>query len=321
MEFSYLVPVNYMSMLCSIYEKFKYTSKWDPTANICFGGLDATNVNFSQGTNTGTEDYINQCLTSTVYTNFKAKYGHEPFDAIGIHPYNTITLTAGVLTNYFKAAMDNYTSTFNMDGVNTSIPVWLTEVGDTAVASQYIEAAYAYPRITRLHWFKYYYSGNSKYSIVDSSGNPIQGFSVIDIEYSLINNPPPVVTIGSYNMNPTNKNITVTATTDKGTLNFSSYTFTSNGSCTFTASDSFGNVTNQVVTITNIDKTPPMISIGAYDTSPTNQNMTITATVNEGTLNQNSYVFTANGSFIFSATDAAGNTSFRIVKINNINKG
>jgi len=69
----------------------------------------------------------------------------------------------------------------------------------------------------------------------------------------------PVITLGAYTTAPTNQNITVTAITDKGTLNVGSTTFTSNGSFTFTATDSAGNSASKTVTITNIDKTAPNV--------------------------------------------------------------
>lgn len=69
-----------------------------------------------------------------------------------------------------------------------------------------------------------------------------------------------------------------------------------------------------------IDKTPPIITINSYNTNPTNQNITVTATSNEGVLNSSSYVFTQNGSFDFIATDAAGNTTTRTIVVSNIDK-
>lgn len=67
--------------------------------------------------------------------------------------------------------------------------------------------------------------------------------------------PPPTITIGAYNTQTTNGNITVTASTDDyGTLNATSHTFTENGSFEFIATDAVGNVSRQTVTITNIVK-------------------------------------------------------------------
>lgn len=71
----------------------------------------------------------------------------------------------------------------------------------------------------------------------------------------------PTITINPYNTDPTNKDITVTASVYNGTpLNETSHTFTQDGSYTFTATNDAG-TSSETVTITNIDKTPPVISI------------------------------------------------------------
>ncbi len=69
-----------------------------------------------------------------------------------------------------------------------------------------------------------------------------------------------------------------------------------------------------------VDNTAPLIKIAEYITSQTNQDITVTATTNEGTLNATSHTFTANGSFDFIATDEAGNITIKIVNISNIDK-
>jgi hypothetical protein len=69
-----------------------------------------------------------------------------------------------------------------------------------------------------------------------------------------------------------------------------------------------------------VDTVAPIITLGTYTTAPTNQDITVTASTDEGTLNTTTHTFTANGSFDFIATDAAGNTSSETVTINNIDK-
>jgi hypothetical protein len=69
-----------------------------------------------------------------------------------------------------------------------------------------------------------------------------------------------------------------------------------------------------------IDKTAPTITLGTYSTAPTNQDITITATTNEGTLNTTSHTFTQNASFDFIATDTAGNITTKTITISNIDK-
>jgi hypothetical protein len=63
-----------------------------------------------------------------------------------------------------------------------------------------------------------------------------------------------------------------------------------------------------------------VITIGDYTKETTDQDITVTAATNEGTLNSAGYVFTENGSFEFVATDAAGNVTKVTVTITNIDK-
>jgi len=70
----------------------------------------------------------------------------------------------------------------------------------------------------------------------------------------------PFITTSQYSILPTSNDITVTASTDKGTLNSTSHTFTANGSFDFIATDDSGNITTKTVTITNIYKTPPVVT-------------------------------------------------------------
>jgi hypothetical protein len=80
----------------------------------------------------------------------------------------------------------------------------------------------------------------------------------------------PIISIGEYPNYPTNQDITVTATTNEGTLNETSHTFIENGSFDFIATDEAGNSTSVTVTITNIDKLPPEIisNVNDYDVLP-----------------------------------------------------
>jgi len=98
------------------------------------------------------------------------------------------------------------------------------------------------------------------------------------------------------------------------------YTVTQNGSYVFKATDNAGNEVEETIEIANIDKVPPVITIEPYETEPTNQDITVKATANEGKLNQDSYTFTENGSFTFIATDEAGNVTKKTITITNIDK-
>lgn len=89
---------------------------------------------------------------------------------------------------------------------------------------------------------------------------------------SLPDTTPPIITIDPYNTNPTNQNITVSASINEGTLNFTSYTFESNGSFTFIAIDGVGNTATETVVINNIDKTPPVLNFSVTPSTPNAEN-------------------------------------------------
>lgn len=132
---------------------------------------------------------------------------------------------------------------------------------------------------------------------------------------------PPVITIAPYDQAPTNLDVTISASCDKGTLNANSHTFTENGSFEFIATDSDGMQAKKVVNVDFIDKKNPILTISTFDgVTPTNQDIVVTATTNEGVLNKTSYTFMENGSFEFIATDLAGNQTKEAVTITNIDK-
>ncbi|NLC87272.1 MAG: DUF5011 domain-containing protein [Clostridiaceae bacterium] len=135
----------------------------------------------------------------------------------------------------------------------------------------------------------------------------------------------PIITISNYITTPTNQDIVVTATTNEGTLNRTSYTFTDNGSFTFVAIDAAGNRSEKEVVITNIDKVSPIGTITYYITEPTNKDVIATLTTDEEvTITNNEgkaiYTFTDNGTFEFTFTDEAGNEATATAVVDNIDK-
>jgi len=131
----------------------------------------------------------------------------------------------------------------------------------------------------------------------------------------------PIITIQNYSTTITNQDVTVNATTNEGLLEVATHTFTQNGTFVFKATDEAGNVTETSVTVSHIDKTPPVITIDPFDSvTSTPNDIIVYASTNEGTLNATSYTFTYNGSFIFIATDSAGNVTSQEVTVSNIVK-
>ena len=145
----------------------------------------------------------------------------------------------------------------------------------------------------------------------------------------------PVITIGSYNKEVINQDILVTATTNEGTLNTNSHTFTENGSFIFTATDAVGNISSETVTITNIDKVAPVINVVLQDPDTLTASKIINVTVSDvnsftvelpdKSIKTNetnfTYEITENGTYIFTTTDLAGNSSTATVSTNSIETG
>ena len=107
-------------------------------------------------------------------------------------------------------------------------------------------------------------------------------------------------------------------------------TFTANGIYNVRFADEAGNVTIHTVTIAGIDRTAPVLTLGEPTIS--GKTATVEVTVNEpctvtwgesGTYTfdaagSHTITFTQNGTFAVTATDAAGNESFRMVTVGSI---
>lgn len=177
---------------------------------------------------------------------------------------------------------------------NTPLMQWddSTDTGGTGIAGYYYRVYYncsnsndsstctaVYPNSTGL-WLvpsqyqtgatnngTYYWQVRSK----DNAGNQSNWSSLEKVTIDTI---PPVITINSYNTSWTNGDVIVTASTNEGTLNTTTHTFTANGPFDFVATDSAGNSSTTTVTISNIDKVDPSdpgTPVPSITSSPTNQ--------------------------------------------------
>ena len=84
----------------------------------------------------------------------------------------------------------------------------------------------------------------------------------------------------------------------------------------------FGFMLVGLFAFTNVSKatTGPVITINSYTTTPTSNDVTVTASVVNGTLITSSHTFTENGSFDFVAQDSSNNVTTKQVVITNIDK-
>jgi hypothetical protein len=114
-----------------------------------------------------------------------------------------------------------------------------------------------------------------------------------------------------------------------------SFTVPTNGTVEFTAEDNAGNIATKQVTVSNIDKNSPSLSLTTNISSWTNQDVVITATANDGESGIDkiqlpnssfvqgataSYTVTNNGTFTFTAFDKVGNPTTKTISVNNIDK-
>lgn len=179
--------------------------------------------------------------------------------------------------------------------------------------------------------YRYAFIECSNATVYSKTGGLVESYcKMYNIPYKDMSTLPIAITIVPYETSPTNKNITVNAFVNKGTLNTSSHIFTSNGSFTFTATDSDGNTVTKTVTISNIDKTAPVIKATVQNNNYINSNVIVTlcsdANLSSKTVTRNNVscpwpsnnTFTSDGTYVITAADKAGNItkySFRIDKL------
>ena len=178
------------------------------------------------------------------------------------------------------------------------------------------------------------YEGNI--TVYDEAGNS----SKILVSINNIDKTPPVLNISYSTTTPTNKSVTATITSNKKVQEVEGWTlsenkktltkeYSSNYTGNLTVYDEAGNSSKILVSINNIDKTPPVLNISYSTTTPTNKSVTATITSNkkvqeiEGwTLSENKKTLTKEYSSNYEGNitvyDEAGNNSKVQVKINNI---
>jgi beta-N-acetylglucosaminidase len=96
----------------------------------------------------------------------------------------------------------------------------------------------------------YTFTQNGSFTFIATDGtNTVERIVTIDN----IDKVPPIIAIEPYSLEMLDTSLMVNASTNEGTLNFTSHTFQNNGSFDFVATDAAGNITTKNVTITNIN--------------------------------------------------------------------
>ena len=214
-----------------------------------------------------------------------------------------------------------------------------------ATVSSGAESFYSTDQVT---WIKFENSllltenGVYYFKAVDPS-NGLESSSYTELEVNNIDSEAPYLEITSDIQSLTNKDVTLTATTDSGTIEYfengqwvtgSTMLVTQNGTYQFRVTDEAGNITEKSINIYNIDKTPPTLEITGNPTEWTNREyVTLTATVYDdrglrtveyfdGTqwVTGSTMRVTQNGTYTFRVTDEAGNITEKSVVVDKIDQ-
>ena len=189
--------------------------------------------------------------------------------------------------------------------------------------------------------------GTVNYGTITVNGSD---FIYNDITYSLdqINGyltltilPLPILTISGNPTSPTNKDVILAVSADRNCTilyqinngEWQTYsdgiTVSENGIVNIKATDSNGKVSEKSVVVDMIDKVAPTLEISGNVTAPTNQNVILTATASDGTVEYwdgaewitgNTITATTNGTYQFRVTDAADNVTEKSVVVDMIDK-
>lgn len=162
-----------------------------------------------------------------------------------------------------------------------------------------------------------------------------------EYEVKNIDKTPPTLKISGTPDSWTNKDIILTVWANDGTVEYyngtewiacSRLTVTENGEYTFRATDAVGNTSEETVVVDKIDKDAPVITTVKSIENITNQDIVLTASVNEEDCqllysfdNENWFDYTdltitENKTVYFKAIDRAGNITTETVNIENIDK-
>ena len=189
-------------------------------------------------------------------------------------------------------------------------------------------------------------NGTAYFRGADAVGNVSE---IASCEVTNIDKVAPIRPVVSANITAlTNKTVTVIArfSTDSAVKEYSldgetwteykaGLKFTENGTAYFRAADAAGNVSEIAsYEVTNIDTTAPDAPVALADiTEPTRENVTVTATFSEDSVAKEysldgkawsaytaGILFSANGTVLFRAADAAGNVSVTTFAVTNIDR-
>ena len=248
---------------------------------------------------------------------------------------NSYTFTNnGTFTfNFVDAAGNTWSTIATVNNIDKSWVYWTINYSTTWATSGNVIATITLNKtgtITNNWWsfsYPFTWNGNFTFNFIDLLGNTGSTTATVNN----IDKVAPTWVIGYSTTWATNGNVIATLTWLSESVTITnnwwstSYTFTWNGSFTFTFVDAAGNTWSTIATVNNIDKGWVSWTIGYSTTWATSGNVIATITLNKtGTITNNwwnaSYTFTWNWTFTFTYSDQAGNTWSTIATVNNIDK-
>ena len=182
-------------------------------------------------------------------------------------------------------------------------------------------------------------NGNYEFKVYDKAGNETVGVA----EITTIDKNNPTLELTPSTITLTNQNVLITAKAedtendisrivlidgedeielDDLSSGMATFEAEENGTYIFKAYDEAGNFITEQITVSNINKTKPTITIDDYNKDWTNQDVTITATAKdlEGAEEELTLNFTENGTQTFEYTDKWGNKETKPVTVSHIDK-
>ena len=178
-------------------------------------------------------------------------------------------------------------------------------------------------------------NGTYQFRVTDAAGN----VTTKDFVVGNIDKVAPTLEITADKTALTNKDVVLTAAVSDGVVEYfngtewvagDKLTVSENGTYQFRVTDAAGNVTTKDFVVENIDKVAPTLEITSSNVNPTNQDITLSATVSDGVVEffngggiwvaGSSLTVTKNGTYQFRVTDAAGNVTTKDFVVENIDK-
>jgi len=221
---------------------------------------------------------------------------------------------------------------------------WVNEDYRVKVGERWVDTGREWVRTTSTR-YRRYYSGT-----IYKGGYDYRYQYKVTVTYKDDATPPSMSNISTSTTSWTNQSVTLSVSASDSQSGMkriklpngswvngsnASYSAPSNGTYTFVAEDNAGNTLSKSITVSNVDKTNPNLSLGTSISAWTNQNITLTAQASDGasgvrriqkpngswvSASSTTYVVSANGTYTFKVQDVAGNVTTKNITVSNIDK-